>query len=289
MRLLFDHAPNPKNEEEHISHAAIDAAYQRALELLKNPIDPKTFTDYKDVDKDIAFVEQAEAKFEEELTQKSPEEQRIAKLAKIVEAIIFEHGEQSNWFGESATTIQASRYDDIAHHVDTIIEFKEGPSSASHLAVAIDVTIASRIDKKFDYIKKCIDDGKLTEIKYFVSEFLGFHGRKINVPHVVIGVDRKTAYNVADAWIKGDMKKLANHPIQTIILEEMRIELQAFKEYAEKTGKDEIVRIFEKTLNIVQDIMDSKSITTKDTKNLDAENEMFFAIKFAAEHLAERK
>ena len=285
----LDRFPDRTSEEIHISHQAIDAAYKRALDILKDPIDPSTFTDYKDVDKDIAFVKKMEADFEAEFAQKSPDEQRIVKLSKILEAIIFEHGEKSNWFGESATTIQTSRFDDIVHHVDTIIEFTEGVAGASHLAVAIDVTIGNKIDKKFDYIKQCIDAGKLTEIKYFVSEFLGFHGRKTNVPHVILGIDKKAAYSVADAWIKGDMKKLATHPIQITILEEMRVQLQAFMDYAKKIGKDEIVRIFEKTLGIVQSIMDSKEITARDTRNLDAEDDMFYAVKFAAEHLEERK
>lgn|SRR3989338_8429495 len=289
MILQFDRFPDTTREEVHIGHKEIDAAYKRALDILKDPIDPGDFTDYKDVEKDIAFVKKMEADFGAGFARKSPDEQRIIKLSKIIEAIIFEHGEKSNWFGESATTIQTSRFDDIVHHVDTIIEFQEGIVSASHLAVAIDVTIADKIDKKFDYIKKCIDTGKLTEIKYFVSEFLSFHGRKTNVPHVVIGIGRNTAYNVTDAWIKRDMKKLATHPIQITILEEMRVQLQAFKDYAEKIGKDEIASIFEKTCGIVQNIMDSKEITARDTRNLDATDDMFYAVKFAAEHLAERK
>src|SRR3989338_1485866 len=289
MILQFDRFPDTTREEVHIGHKEIDAAYKRALDILKDPIDPGDFTDYKDVEKDIAFVKKMEADFWAGFARKSPYEQRIIKLSKILEAIIFEHGEKSNWFGESATTIQTSRFDDIVHHVDTIIEFTEGVAGASHLSVAIDVTIGNKIDKKFDYIKQCIDAGKLTEIKYFVSEFLGFHGRKTNVPHVILGIDKKAAYSVADAWIKGDMKKLATHPIQITILEEMRVQLQAFMDYAKKIGKDEIVRIFEKTLGIVQSIMDSKEITARDTRNLDAEDDMFYAVKFAAEPLEERK
>ena len=289
MRPSFDRLPDSVNEEVRISHEAMNAAYKRALVLLEDPIDPRKFTDYRDVDKDIELVAKAEKRYADEFAQKSPEEQRTVKLSKIIEAIIFEHGEKSNWFGESATTIQASRYDDIVHHVDTIIEFEEGPASASHLAVAIDVTIADHIGKKFDYIKKSIDEGKLTEIKYFVSEFLGFHGRKTNVPHVVIGIDKKTAYSVADAWIKGDMKKLATHPIQITILEEMRVELEAFKNYAELKGKTELVPIFEKALETVRGIMDSKSMTPDDTRRLDLENEMFFVVKSSAEHIADRK
>ena len=124
MRPDFERGPGVSTTEEvHISHQAMDAAYKRALQILQDPINPREFTDYKDVAKDLAFVERAERDFELKFTQLPPEQQRVIKLAKIIEAIIFEHGEKSNWFGESATTMQTSRYDDIVNHLDTIIQF----------------------------------------------------------------------------------------------------------------------------------------------------------------------
>ena len=60
MKYNYDQ-PAPVNPKElFIGDREIDAAYDRALKVLGNPIDPKTFTDYKDVDADIAFVQRRE-------------------------------------------------------------------------------------------------------------------------------------------------------------------------------------------------------------------------------------
>lgn len=288
MRFNYEQQAHSSPKELFIGDREIDNAYERALEILGNPIDPKTFTDYKDVQADIEFVQKMEERFAEESGRLSPEVKRLQKLAKIFEAIIFQHAEQSNWFGESATTLETSRYDDIVNKVDAIVEFQEGESSASHLAVAMDVTIAEHFGAKFDHVKQGIDEGKLTEVKYFASDFLNIRGRKSKVPHVIIGVDRKTLYDVIDAWMKGDNRRLADHPVQIKILEEIRVQLRAYQKYAEQVGKEDLVPIYQKTESTISAIMREKDITADDLKDT-AKDEMFYAIKFNAEHLADRK
>ncbi len=172
--------------------------------------------------------------------------------------------------------------------MDTIVEFEEGPSSASHLAVAMDITTAAHLEKKFDHIKDSIDRGELTKIKYFASEKIDVRGEKSNIPHVVIGVDRQTLYDVLDAWIRGDTRKLADHPVQIKILEETRLQLEAFKRYAEHLGKDKIVRVYEKAIAIITDIMSSKEISEKDRQAIEGD-EMFKMIKNYAEEIASRE
>lgn len=287
MKFHYDQ-PSDSEEITPVPNALLDKAFERAQKILSKPIDPRDFKDYRDTDTDIAFVEQQESRYRKMAAQDTPEQLRARKFAKIFEAIILEQTEQANWLGENAATLQTSRYDDIVNKVDAVVEFTEGPMQASHLALAMDVTISGHFGEKFDHIKKTIDAGKLTEIKYFASEVLDIHGRKTNVPHVVLGVDRKTLYDVVAMWANGDTKALAGHPIQVKLLCEIETQLEAYQKYAASNGKAQLVPIYEKTLQTVREIIAEKGITADDRKEA-LRDEMFYSLKFSAEHLADRK
>ncbi|MEY2664422.1 MAG: hypothetical protein RIT04_230 [Candidatus Parcubacteria bacterium] len=273
---------------EHLDRVDIDGALKKAEKILSDPIDPEDFRDIygENVDRDIAYVADMEEKFElnkHESPQSERNEER-AKIAKIFEAIVFQHAELSNWFGESAQTVQASRFDDIANGVDTIVEFEDG-NSAHHLALAVDVTTSRTILEKFDRIRTEIDAGKLTEIKYFVSEKLDLRGHKANVPRVVIGADRQTIYNVVNAWLAEDKKALAEHPIQIKILMEIDAQLKAFKTYCETIGAHDLATVYEKGIRIIGEIMEQKSPTPEQLSELDID-EVYSAIKNNSEMIA---
>lgn len=256
------------------------AAEKQAERVLSDPINPDDFADIygENVEKDKQYVARMEEQFKQIDARKKWEVIQFNRIAKVFEAIIFEQAELSNWLGESATTIQASRFDDIANHVDTIVEFEEGPASASHLALAFDVTSGTgSIDHKMRDIRAEIDKGTLTNIKYFVSEHLSFRGHKSLVPRTIIGADRKTIHEVVEMWVKKDTKKLAEHPIQIKILEQIRIQLEAFKIYAERTGKPTIAAIYEKSLATINDIIISKAPTEEVMRDL-YKDEVFEAI-----------
>lgn len=278
----------PENQDIHLENADINAAYETAKKVLAEPVNPEDFRDIygKNVDNDMQYVEKMEKMFAEKNRDASEEVERFNKIAKIFEAIIFQHAELSNWFGESATTIAASRYDDIKNGIDTIVEFNED-QAAYHLALAIDVTSGSASRDKFDRIQRDIDEGHLAEIKYFVSENMGIRGHKANVPRVVIGADRKTIYNVINAWIEKDNDALAEHPIQIKILSEIQIQLASFKQYCENTGKPELAGIYEKGLAIVEKILAQKNADEAQMTDLDFD-QVYRDIKAQAENIASR-
>lgn len=286
MKSQFENHREQSEERLPITQKTLDEAYEKALKILSEPIDPSEFN-YRDLQRDIDFVKKVERQFDEQSKKETLEQQNRRKIGKIVEAIIFEQAELSNWFGESATTIQTSRYDDIVNKVDAIVEFNEGePSNTSHLALAMDVTTANHFEEKFQHIKKSLERGELAKVKYFVSETLGFRGEKSGIPHVVIGADRETIFDVIEAWTRGDKKKLANHPVQIKILEEVRLQLEAFKKYAEKIGQTQVVRVYEKTLVTINNIMLTKEITADDLRAVEKDN-FFSTIKRYAEEIAE--
>ncbi len=241
----------------------INEAAEKAKNILVDPINMDDFSDlYKDVEADKQYVAEMEAKFAEDESRDSEIEAMVRKTAKVLEAIIFEQIELSNWLGDTAMTIQASRYDDIKHGVDTIVEFDEGDGrNASHLALAIDVTTSHELNKKFKRIFEEIERGALTEIKYFVSESLDIRGHKSNVPRVVVGADRKTIFDLAEKWLEKDNKALSEHVIQVILIEEIYEQLVAFKNAAERAGQHGIVSVYEKTIGIVEGIRDGKEFS----------------------------
>jgi len=249
-----------RNELKIIEKIMTDKMHEKALNVLtQDIICPEDFIDLygaKNVEEDIKYVKKMEEKFKQE---DSPEKQELKKIASVLEAIIYEQAEINDWLGPEATTIKSSHYDDIKNGVDSVVEFyKKEDFTSSHLALAIDETFSSDIDEKFERIKEEIKQGELAQIKYFVSDRLNIRGELSKIPRVVIGVDEKTIKEVGELWLEKNNKDLAEHPIQFIIIEEILLQLETFKNYAQKVNQPEIVLIYEKTQKILQKIYDEK-------------------------------
>lgn len=270
-----------RNPESRVFESlTIDQAYARAEQTLaKDAIKPEQFADlYSDenVAQDKAYVDEMERKFEE---TNEPEQKEVQKLATILEAIIHEHAELSDWLGPDAHTIKPSRYDDIKNGVDSVVEFQESESSASHLALAIDATFSPDVQKKFERIKNEIDRGELARVKYFASEHLGVRGELAKIPRVVIGADAKTVRELAELWLERDNRALARHPVQFQIIEEIVAQLDAFHDYATQKKQFEIAAVYDKTRKILAAIDSQKRTSLKDTGERDS---VFYAIQESA-------
>lgn len=239
-------------------HPLIIEAEKKAKELIsRDAIDPRNFINPYDamtVEHDIELSERLQAKYETGEPHK--------KYANVMEGILYEHIEMSNWFGESASTIKTSLYDDYVNHVDLIVEFEEESKALSHLGLAVDVTFGTTaMQKKFDTIRKEILSGKLTEVKYFESERSPHKGLYQKLPRVVIGVDRDRVIELAGMWVNPKRKEeFAAHPIQKVILQEIASQLDQFRIFAGTGGEQarEIVPIFERELSTVRKILAGK-------------------------------
>lgn len=270
--------------EQSENNILIDKAFAKAESLFEeDSIKIDDFADYgeENIKRDKEYVEDRKKKFAKELT---PGKEYFKKLATVFEAIVHDQSEQGEWLGHNATTIKTTDYDDIANGVDSIVEFRE-EHSASHLAMAIDATFNQDTGKKFDRIKNEIKKGELATIKYFHSEHLGIKGRKSNIPRVVVGTDIKTIKELSELWLgkgKENILALANHPIQLQILEEMLLQFETFKNYAQKVNQPEIAAIYEKTHKIVKEIYSEKkkAIKTTDLRH----DDVFESIKIYLEN-----
>lgn len=252
---VFERAAEKRLEKELL----LDRAYKKAQEILQEDIvDPEEFVDLygrENVEKDLDYVKEMEERFRKESTL---EIERTKRMATVLEAIIYEQAELSEWLGPNACTIKPSRYDDIKNGVDSVVEFQKEEGEASHLALAIDVTFSPNIEKKLERIKREIRNGQLTRIKYFVSEYMGFRGELTRVPRVVIGADVTRIRELSDLWLNKRKRELADHPVQFQILEEMRMQLEFFKEYAREVGREEIALVYHRSLEMIKGIIASK-------------------------------
>lgn len=253
--------------------------YKYALEKLSQypPINPSSFTNYskKMVESDLAYVNEMEAKFVKEREMNNETRENV-EWATIFEAVLRDQIDMNDWFGGEAQIITPSRYDDIKNGVDAIVEFTGDDRSASHLALAIDVTFSHNLADKINRIKSDIENGHLTQIKYFFSESMNIKGQLDDVPHIVVGADKNMIMELGGLWRSKKQKELACHKAQFQILEETRIQLQAFGEYANKKNQSKIANEYAKSLAIINKIIEGKhgTFSQKDFK----EDRVFSAI-----------
>lgn len=252
--------PKIERDTEHLDPSIEQAFLFADKTLERSALDMHDFTELygeENVNRDLAKV----AKKEQRLTVDT---QTIH--AEVLEAMLYEQISSGNWFGETATAIKTSKYDDYFNGSDLVLEIEEATRSLSHLSLSVDVTFGTMTEeKKFSAIKANIDNEVLGRIKYFHSEKGGFRGELSKVPQVVIGIDKEMLITLASLWAdKGGLKDeyrevLANHPVQRVIFAEILLQLQTFKIYAENTKRDSLVPVYKKSIDILEGILRSKA------------------------------
>lgn len=226
------------------------------------------------IERDLRYVADKKQRIVEQGTTPS-------KRAKLLEALMNEQIESSNWLSQEASTFVTSEYDDFANGVDVAVEF-ERTEGFKHMALGVDVTSSSEaISKKLLTIREHILKGDLTRIKYFISEKSHIRGELGKIPQLIIGADSKLIKELSELWLtkttraktndispetekyqsdmrKEALKKLAGHRIQYLLLEELEMELTAFLEFAYKNNREDIANKYETLLDLIRSIKASK-------------------------------
>ncbi len=238
----------------------IAKAYAKAEALfLQHEIKPRDFIHLyteRAVLNDLDYVSRLEKKMD---LQNSPHEKTKLVPATILEAIIFEQGEQSEWFGPEASTIKTSRYDDVVNKVDTIIEFIDKRKKASHSALAIDATFSLNIHDKLNEIKKMINAGTLANIKYFQSDNSPHRGELLNVPLTVVSSHYKTVQELSRLWVDNDHEALGKHWIQFQLLDELTEQGHLYADYATKVKQPKIANLYQEIAELAEEILRVKT------------------------------
>jgi hypothetical protein len=246
----------PHTDGERISHDPIEVAHKRALELLRNKeysIQTEDFIDLygqHTVLTDRLRVRELKAKFDQTPT---------TKAAHVLEALMIEQSELSNWLGDSVTVLKSTEYDDYINGVDMIAEWMEGGQESQVLALAVDVTSGTdAIRKKMERIRREIDSGSLGTIKYFATSDGTFRGQRLLVPRVVIGASHETIKDAARLWNANEKKSLGNHTIQHSVLSQVDQQLSLMQRYAEARGSIAAAHACDRDRAIVERIRASK-------------------------------
>ena len=259
-------------------HPVIVAALEKARAMIhENAINPSDFVNLygsENVERDLKEVVSLKKRFDTNEASES-----TFKASEVFEAIVFEQVELSNWLGDHAETIRTSEFDDIVNGVDLVVEFTED-SSTNHLALGVDVTFGTTsIGKKFDRIRKEIDADNLATVKYFESH--GFKGSLRQLPRVVIGVERDTVIALAGLWSRQEKKKLGNHFVKDIIMQEIERQLRTFLVYAQSNGATAAVKSYTQALGTIKNIRENTPIdtTSKDRQDAISKDRVFQEIK----------
>ena len=276
----------------------ISSAEQKVFDFLvpkyqKSAIKIEDFSDlYGDdvITNDLMYVAQVQANIE-----KRP----YTKRALILEALLNEQIELSDWFGPEAHTITPSDFDDFRNGVDIVIEFEED-GGFKQLALGVDVaSSANHLTDKLAQIKKRILNGRLTVMKYFKSERSNIRKELRGIPNLVIGASGEVIRDLSDLWLAANSSKfrrdkdlspesidnqkkrakeshrqLADHRTKALILREMKMQLEVFIPFALKNKQEEVAEKFSKLLQVVNELL--KEVKLSDEDELKNEQDYFF-------------
>lgn len=276
-------------------------------------IDPNNFRGlpgYEDtvVDNDLQAIAKKKAYIAQQ-NLKHPHEVELKKVSDVFETILEEQIEQNEGFGPDASIIRASEYDDLINGIDAVIEF-DLEKGTSHLALGIDITFGiisgTDLQKKFQSIKDDLNAGKLAKVKYFESKHGDSKGELTELPKVVIGVDRQTVNDLAEAWLtqmvtsselkRSDLgeasrnslltrrevakQKLATHFAQILFLKQIKLQLETYSDFlyynitdfpksAHKARWQYMMERMEHSLGIIKDIIKNKKDLISDDKQIE--------------------
>jgi hypothetical protein len=241
--------------------AAFGKAEQAFYDEEDGEVDPERFGKVypvQDIESDLALVNDVE----ESILRKeeaSPEMREQNDLEKILAAIVADQCEQANWLGQETQTRLAARYDDIKNGVGIIVEFTD-EKAKQHPILALDITSDADLKTKLKNIKDEVDhaESPLSKIKYFESSDRSVRSGLVQVPRVLIGIDRNKIADLAKLWVDGDKKALRDHPIQIQILEEIALQLETMRGYAKMKHLEAAQSGYDTVLPYVDAILEEK-------------------------------
>jgi len=249
-------------EQTKLEEPYIEKALEKALGVFEDAIDPNDFYDvYEDyeIEKNLTYTAGREEQFEREKEKQPQEMRRAHEISKILEAILYEHGELSDWFGPSAVTTLTSRYDDIANGVDEIIGFEGGVAEDfSYIGLAVDITTGQDVAKKFRTIRKELESGSMAKVKYFTDPDGNHVKGGLEIPRVIVGIDRKTTINLIEAWMSNDTTALASHEAHIKILLEIKYQLETFTQIAADSGFTELAQTLKNDHDTIFNVLKEK-------------------------------
>lgn len=240
-----EHYPLDENEE---------AVFKKALAAEKNRPTLDEF-DSPNLEKDKIWLAEQRKKRRQEKTKRS----------RILEYAIIDQIERSNWLGENGMTYETTEYDDRRNHTDLVFVLEK---NGKIYYLAIDVTSSENDQKLWEKeatIKKEIESGQLTHIKYFKDKNQKMELK--NIPRVILALDRAGIQRLCGDLVKKKPIELAKSPEQILILEQIRDSMSDQIEYAlnlllseishvlrylDKEDKEELITVLKEARHLAQ-------------------------------------
>ncbi len=261
----MNHFERPTRREETLVN--FREATEKIKSLSQYKINPEDFSDLynpANIKSDQELADRLRRKFDIE-SERDENLKEAKKLAEILEYIVYDQGESSNWFGEYAYMIKTSDYDDFKNGVDVVAEFDLG-DSVSRTGLVIDATFGHSPRKKIEKIKSEISQGINGYVKYFESGDGNYRGELRGVPKIFVGSDPENTKKLINLWISenhDDKKSLADHPIQVNFLKQVILQCEYFAEFAKEMGQDGIADSYSRLGRVIQKIWIEKGCEEK--------------------------
>ncbi len=307
---MFNNLENPKQK------SYLELGYEKSLKVLtQDDVDLKSFIDIygeEEIKKDLNKVKFLEQKFnirdqkKQEIDESVESKEFIQKrggstedklkFGFIFEALVHYLGEQANWFGSNAFTFHTSKYDDYNEGIDEIIIFQgDDGKEDSYLGLGIDVTTSIRgLKRKLKRTWQEVKNGTLGSVKYFNGDETDYKGPLEHLPKVVIGDVFREIKELTKLWVDGDNEKLAEHPAQFCILDQIKIELEIFinwtKEKLENDNDEKFQRQYEilsQSLENINNILEDKKELRREV-NMKSELKIRFNENFSLQEIIEK-
>lgn len=180
------------------------------------------------------------------------------------------------------------------------------------MALGIDATSSPiKIRDKLKKIKEHIADGTLTMMEYFHSDNQpDFYEIMRNIPQVVIGIEGRTIKELSELWMtayglpklrhgsdkpplspeaeqsqrkatKDAKDRLGRHRVQMLLIEEVKMQLSAFRDFASRVNQTEAAQKFSSLLELIDMVLKEKGVPDKEDVFRNSEDVVFQALSEA--------
>lgn len=244
-------------------------AHERAgYWLASKSVNPKQLANFDPtmVARDQKTVQRLETLF---VSRDTPQQMEERMISTIFEVSLWWLTRQCKFFGERASAVLPSRFDDYVNGTDLVLEIMSTDEQIAHLGLGIDATFGTNaVCEKLSELHGNVLKGKSTEIKYFKSSDGKIEGTLREVPHAIVGLSVGRAKEVGVLWRmseKGEKLPVSPevHPLRVLILQQLTLQASTLSRLAAANGHKELSDsysaihkrlrpVYEKALGIVR-------------------------------------
>lgn len=231
------------------------------------------------------------------------------KRSKILEAILTEQIEMSDWFGPNTSTVFASEYDDLFNSLDLILEFgDDNDKDIKYDPLGIDVTSTTeRIEKKLTKIKEHMLRYNGSLVRYFRSERENPETKLEQLPRLIIGVEPELVQELSQLWLEANKHRiegknplelseetkqkireareaLSHHRTIGLLLQEIKLQIEELEKLTKENKRWKDSKKFKNLLARINALLKEKNLNPEDeAKN--NEDKIYKAIRESLERV----